>query len=158
MDKLYVLIYTDMAISDFRIFNNYNDALIEYLKSSIFETRKLLTEDIEDEDEDEDEINPQCIINEINEDDDEDDEDDDDDNEEDDNEYETCTLQIYEIESETSEFRATNSFDVDYFQDLIGENENLVDFLNNLEEKLNSNEIPSEISKAYDLLSSRDEP
>lgn len=149
MNKLYVLIYTDMAISDFKIFNNFNDALIEYLKSSVFETRKLLTEEIEDDDEDnEEDDNPQCIINEIDEEDNDEDNDDEYDEYE---EYETCTFQIYEIEAETSEFKATKEFDVDYFQDLIGENENLLDYLNNLEEKLNANEIPSEISKAYEL-------
>ena len=149
MDKLYVLMYTDLAISDFRIFNKFNDALIEYLKSSVFETRKLLTEEIEDDEDDED-INPQCIIDEIDEEDDEN-EDEDDEDDEDEDDYETCVLQIYEIDAETSEFKPTKEFDVDYFQDLIGENENLIDYLNNLEEKLNSNEIPSEISKAYEL-------
>jgi len=155
MDKLYVLMYTDLAISDFRIFNKFNDALIEYLKSSVFETRKLLTEEIEDDEDDED-INPQCIIDEIDDEDDENDEDEDNNEDEDedegcDDDYETCVLQIYEIDAETSEFKPTKEFDVDYFQDLIGENENLIDYLNNLEEKLNSNEIPSEISKAYEL-------
>ena len=52
MDKLYVLMYTDVAIADFRIFNNFNDAFIEYLKFSITETQKLFHEDLNEDEED----------------------------------------------------------------------------------------------------------
>jgi len=145
MDKLYVLMYSDIAISDFRIFSNFDDALIEYLKSSIFETKNLLLED------DEDEINPKCLIEEIDDNDEECDEEEDSDEDNDSEDDVTCTLQIYNISSDTSEFKAVKEFDVDYFQDLISEKENLGDYLDDLEEKINDNNIPSEIKNAFQL-------
>jgi hypothetical protein len=168
MNELYVLMYTNLYISDFRIFNNYDDALIEYLKSSILETKKLLAEDIDENnyiDEENEDIDPQCIIDEIideeneeenkkdkkeeNEDNDEDEDEDDDDEE--DEEFTSCTLQIYNVSSKSSEFKSEREFDIDFFQDLIGNNENLENYINELEEKFNNNEIPPEIKEAFKL-------
>lgn len=70
MNKLYVLLYNDVAIADFRIFNNFDDAFIEYLKFSVIETQKLLHDEESEKDDDSNEF-----------------------------ESLTCSLQIYELDN-----------------------------------------------------------
>lgn len=49
MSKLFVLLYMDVAVSDFKIYATHEEALKEYLRASIQETRRNLAEDEEDQ-------------------------------------------------------------------------------------------------------------
>jgi hypothetical protein len=92
---------------------------------TIIETRKLLSED---------ELDQQCIINEID---------------GEDNQFEdiTCTLQIYKLEN--SEFKPLKEFDVEFFQDILSDKEDLEEYLNLLEESICNGQIPENIINVF---------
>jgi len=125
MNRLYVLLFTDVIVSDFNIYSSLNVALKEYLKFSINETRIILNEVLEEEtgESSSDKESDNSI---------------------------SCTLQVFELDPEISQYLCINNFSIDNFQDFIGNyDDNIEEYLNNLESLLNNNEIPEEIVKLF---------
>lgn len=143
MNKVYVLLYMDVSVSDFKIFSNFNDALTEYLRSSINETKKLLAEEVEQSCE-EDQESTDVVSEDDTEDEtytpDEDCSTDDD---------LTCVLQVFEINDGTSEYRPVKDYDIDYFHDFVNGKENVSEYLDTLEQAIEDNQLPAEIVSSF---------
>jgi hypothetical protein len=120
-NKLYVLTYMDFSISDFKIYNSYQEALKIYLLSSIRETKKLLC--------DSDSENNDAIKVES------------------DNESEedvSCSLFVYELDG--VEYKFIKDYDIDTFQDYLESIEDpSKEFLDELETKIKENNISEEL-------------
>ena len=124
-NKLYVLTYMDFSISDFKIYNSYQEALKIYLLSSIRETKKLLC--------DSDSENNDAIKVES------------------DNESEedvSCSLFVYELDG--VEYKFIKDYDIDTFQDYLESIEDASkEFLVDLETKIKENNISEELKAHF---------
>ena len=124
-NKLYVLTYMDFSISDFKIYNSYEEALKIYLLSSIRETKKLLCDS---ESENNDAIKVES--------DSESDED------------VSCTFFIYELDG--VEYKFIKDYDIDTFQEYLESIEDASkEFLIELESKIKENDISDELKAHF---------
>ena len=124
-NKLYVLTYMDFSISDFKIYNSYEEALKIYLLSSIRETKKLLCDS---ESENNDAIKVES--------DSESDED------------VSCTFFIYELDG--VEYKFIKDYDIDTFQEYLESIEDASkEFLLELESKIKENDISDELKAHF---------
>lgn len=123
-NRLYILLFTDVVVSDFNIYSSLDVALKEYLKFSINETRTILNEVLQEEN---GKSSSDCETDDSI----------------------SCTLQVFEHDPEVSQYLCINNFSIDNFQDFIGNYDNIEEYLNNLESSLNNNKIPDEIVKLF---------
>ena len=136
-EKLYLLLYLDEDVSDYKLFASFDAAAKLYLKSAISETRKLLQEVncIGEEEEDE-------AIEKI-------DTEDDDEDYEPDEEESSCMMQVLEYNSSTKEYVAVKDYDVEVFQSFVEDMEEVDAYLDILEESLDNDVIPDTIRKMF---------
>lgn len=123
-NKLFVLSYHEVQIAGFRIFNSYDEALKEYLRHCIIETRELLSENEEPvsdaESSNEDSIN----FDEM-----------------------SCVLEVQELQN--TEYVTLKEFDYEQFQALIENIDDVEEYLDVLETKIDADEISEEILKLF---------
>lgn len=149
MNKLFVLLYMDIAVSDFKIFSSYEDALKEYLSVSISNTKKLLSEVVDETGSDASEVssNKEVLDSDLSESCEDAEDDPDYETEADDLDMVTCTLQVFELQG--TEFRPCKDFDEDYFQDFLDNKDDVSAYLDGLEADINEGRIPDDIREAF---------
>jgi hypothetical protein len=144
--KLYVLSYNEVQIAGYRIFISYNEALKEFIKHCILETKDLLTEEEEEDNETEEVVDKEAdpVVEEIgSESDDKDDKDDEE------SEYDamSCVFEIQELNG--NEFVTVKEYDYEVFEEFIEDKEDILAYLDDLEKKIDENEIPEELTKLF---------
>jgi hypothetical protein len=144
--KLYVLTYNEVQIAGYRVFNSYTEALKEFIKHCILETKDLLTEEeeVEVEEEEEEEVEEEVeeedpVVEEIgSESDDKSDE-----------EYDamSCVFEIQELNG--NEFMTVKEYDYEVFQEFIEDKDDILSYLDELEKKIDDNDIPEELVNLF---------
>lgn len=119
MSKLYVLTYQEVQIAGYRIFASYDEALKEYLRHCILETRELIRED-----EAADERSEDSEFDEM-----------------------TCIFEVQQLEDK--EYVTTKEYDYEAFQALLEEHEDTIAFLDKLEEQVDRDLVPGEIRSKF---------
>lgn len=123
-----MLIYLDESLSDVRVFWDGKEALSLFLKSCIKETKQVLREDTES-------ISTSDIVSTSDESfkDDE----------------KTCVIQV--LEKGAGEYNIVKEYDIDFFQDFVGDKEDIEGYIKHLEDDLDNNIISEEISSTFTL-------
>lgn len=122
MTKLYSLSYHEVQIAGFRNFISYETALKEFLRHCILETKSVLNSSSDEEAEEE-----RSTENDFDE--------------------MTCVFEIQELESD--EYVTTKEYDYETFQMFIEDIDNIDDYLNELEKKLDAGEIPEDLKEIF---------
>jgi hypothetical protein len=141
--KLYVLSYNEVQIAGYRIFISYNEALKEFIKHCILETKDLLTEEEEEDNETEEVVDKEAdpVVEEIGS------ESDDKDDEESEYDAMSCVFEIQELNG--NEFVTVKEYDYEVFEEFIEDKEDILAYLDDLEKKIDENEIPEELTKLF---------
>jgi hypothetical protein len=147
MSKLFVLLYMDVAVSDFKIYATHEEALKEYLRASIQETRRNLAEDEEDQESVDDNLSTESKENMDSSDEEEDDVADPEYVCDDDLDDVTCILQMFEANG--TEYKPYKEFDIEYFQDFLSGRDDLATYLDELDEALSNDCIPPVVLEAF---------
>ena len=63
----------------------------------------------------------------------------------------TCILRVYELDEEKGEYDPTYVFDIYSFQEFIDPIEDVLDFLNMLEESMDNDTIPKPVLEAFQI-------
>jgi hypothetical protein len=145
MERLYVVLYIDVSICDFKIYSNHEEALKEFLRFCLRDIKTLMKEvDVEYSDSDsipsidttssEDSHDKKSLADE----------------EESDM---TCILQVHEKDDDGNGYSAVREFDVEAFREFVSEMENVQEYIDGLDANLQEGVIPSEISEGFNLTS-----
>ena len=135
MSKLYVLNYHEVQIAGYRIFVSFEEALKEYLKHCILETRELLKEDcasepvsdLSSEEEAEEELEEEA---------------------EEEFDEMSCALEVQELQD--NEYVTTKEWDYEAFQALLDEKEDIPAYLDALEQQLDTT-IPEDLKAVFSV-------
>ena len=140
MSKIYVITYMDIAILDYKIYGSFEVALKEYVSNCIDETRKIVLEKLDDDDSDSntvsvisssgDDLTDYSSIS-------------------DDEGIATCILQVLELDTVSHEYVTVKEYDIDTFQEFLGEMENLDQYLEGLEDKLKNDELSEDLFLSF---------
>lgn len=134
MTKLYVLNYHEVQIAGYRIFVSFEEALKEYLKHCILETRELLKDDQESD-----------AVSELSDSGSESQSGGDQESEE---EFDSmsCALEVQELQD--NEYVTTKEWDYEAFQALLEEKEDIAAYLDSLEQQLEGG-LPEELKALF---------
>lgn len=134
MSKLYVLNYHEVQIAGYRIFVSFEEALKEYLKHCILETRELLKEDCASE--------PVSVLSETES------EVAGSEEEAETEEFDemSCALEVQELQD--NEYVTTKEWDYEAFQAILEEKEDIPAYLDALEQHLET-EIPGDLKAVF---------
>lgn len=138
MSKIYVITYMDVAILDYKIYGSFEVALKEYVSNCIDETRKIVLENLDDSDSNTvsvisssgDDLTDYSSLS-------------------DDESVATCILQVLELDTATHEYVTVKEYDIDTFQEFLGEMENLDQYLEALEDKLKNDELSEDLFLSF---------
>jgi hypothetical protein len=132
-DKIYTLTYHEVQIAGYRVFNSYNEALKEYLKHCICETKSLLDSPVNSSDSSSD-----CgsedgggKSSESR-----------DDKSNDFDEF-TCVFEVQELQDH--EYVTVKEYDYETFQLALEDIDNIPDFIELLEAELEKGNIPKDL-------------
>ena len=144
MTNLFVVSYHEVQIAGFRIFSSYEEALKEYLKHCILETKSVLADDDDCCEEDCEEVDGEEST-----DNDEDDECDGSDEEEDEFDEMSAVFEVQELQG--NEYITTKEWDYEYFQQLIEDKDDdeIIAFIDKLEKELDADRIPDEVLQLF---------
>jgi len=120
--NVYATVYLDASsITDFKLYTSLTDAMKEYFKCCVKETQWLIEDEDMRQDVSDDDGDDQIPW--------------------------TCILQIYRPspESESSELELVREFDIDEFQNLVGETEDIDVYLAFMKAALENDQIPEEL-------------
>ena len=147
--KLYVLSYNEVQIAGFRVFNSYTEALKEFIKHCILETKDLLNDDEDDDDDEEvkeveEEVEVDPVVEEIGS-----EEDNKEDVESEESEYDamTCVFEVQELNGH--EFVTVKEYDYEVFQEFIEDKDDILSYLDELEKKIDSDDIPEDLINLF---------
>lgn len=137
MSKLYVLNYQEVQIAGYRILTSYDEALKEYLKHCILETRSLLAEDDDCGEEAEEEIGSDSESGSVSE---------SEQQSQGDDEL-SCIFEIQELQDK--EYITTKEYDYECFQSLLEDKDDIPAFLDDLEKAIDADQIPEDIKSLF---------
>ena len=135
MSKLYVLNYNEVQIAGYRIFVSFEEALKEYLKHCILETRELLKEDCGSE-----------PVSELSESESEEEDAEEEPEEAEEFDEMSCTLEVQELQD--NEYVTTKEWDYEAFQALLDEKEDIPAYLEELEQQLEA-AVPEDLKAVF---------
>ena len=155
--KLYVLSYHEVQIAGYRIFSSYTDALKEYLKHCILETKSLLAEDDQEADlAVVEELYNEEEASELSESAEEDtesatplDNDADKSEDEDEDEFDEMSAVLEVQELQDNEYVTIKEYDYDAFQILIDGEDDVQEYMDELEKNIELNQIPTKVLELF---------
>ncbi len=124
--RLYVVLAIDVSISDFKIYASREEALKNYLKACIQETKSVLKEVQEDASDALSSLSSE---------------------EEESFGDTTSVLQVFELDG--GEYKAVQDYDVEDFQEVIGEKDDIEEYLKELSEALDSGNVPLDLLEVF---------
>jgi len=134
-NKIYTLTYHEVQIAGYRVFNSFDEALKEYLKHCICETKSLLNSpdssdsssdcgEISDSDEEKSTESNEEVFDEL-----------------------TCVFEVQELQG--NEYVTIKEYDYETFQLVLEDMDNIPEYIEDLEKNLDNNMIPADLLDVF---------
>ena len=131
-NKIYTLTYHEVQIAGYRVFNSYNEALKEYLKHCICETKSLLNSP------DSSESSSDCGLS---------DEEKSTESDKEDFDELTCVFEVQELQG--NEYVTIKEYDYETFQLVLEDIDNIPDYIEELEKNLENDVISQDLYEIF---------
>ncbi len=130
-NKIYTLTYHEVQIAGYRVFNSYNEALKEYLKHCICETKSLLNSPSNSESSSDFDSDAEKSTE----------------SNEDQFDELTCVFEVQELQG--NEYVTVKEYDYETFQLVLEDIDNIPDYIEDLEKNIENDFIPEDLLEIF---------